>query len=194
MSATTCIIVAGWLYCICQEPYEPAYNTLVDLINSLDEDCLQEQCEESEEHELVDDRNATCSVQHPFGAYFRQRLDSLIIIDQGSTENKYHKPEYFEYFDMLMKNWFPMAPFWSALMLGKHCDCYIMFKLKCILWWHRVVDLQATFNDIMTRNGMMGVMYVCTVIQRIHLLNVWFSSFIEICAKLQEQLKHGTTY
>ena len=122
LSKVTCVLKL--LYCSKKENdrMKSANNTLVDLINSLDEDCLQEQCEESEEHELVhelvDDKNATYSVQHPFGAYFRQRLDNLIIIDQGSTENKYHKPEYFE---MLMKNWFPMAPFWSALMLGKYC-------------------------------------------------------------------------
>ena len=40
----------------------------------------------------------------------------MVLIDGGSTIIKYYKPEYF---DALMKNWFPMAPFWSGLMLGK---------------------------------------------------------------------------
>ena len=99
-----------------------AYNSLVDLINSLDENCFQEQSEESEEHGHEDNKNETYSVQHRFVVYFSQRLQKLIVINQGSTENKYHKPKYF---DNLMKDWFPVAPLWSALMLGKLWDCYI---------------------------------------------------------------------
>ena len=40
----------------------------------------------------------------------------MVLVDGGSAINKYNKPEYF---DTLMKNWFPMAPFWSGRMFGK---------------------------------------------------------------------------
>lgn len=92
-----------------------AYNSLVSMVNSFREDqlCFQD---EAEQPDAVVDHDFNLPVHHPFGAYFSRKTDKVVLIDGGSTIIKYYKPEYF---DALMKNWFPMAPFWSGLMLGK---------------------------------------------------------------------------
>ncbi|KAL5514975.1 hypothetical protein EMCRGX_G000074 [Ephydatia muelleri] len=84
------------------------------MVNSFREDqlCFQD---EAEQPDAVVDHDFNLPVHHPFGAYFSRKTDKVVLIDGGSTVNKYYKPEYF---DALMKNWFPMAPFWSGLMLG----------------------------------------------------------------------------
>eukprot|EP00731_Ephydatia_muelleri_P021721 Em0014g312a len=105
------------LYCSKMESKQmkSAYNSLADFINSLDKDCFQEQSVESEDHDHEDNRDELHPTQHPFGAYFSKKVDNITLSDQGSVHNEYYNPEYF---DMLMKNWFSIAPFWSALMLG----------------------------------------------------------------------------
>ena len=69
------------------------------------------------------------TVHHPFVAYFSHKTNKVVLVDRGSAINKYYKPEFF---DTLMQNWLPMAPFWSGLMLGK-----TLFKLNmtciCVL-------------------------------------------------------------
>eukprot|EP00731_Ephydatia_muelleri_P021183 Em0013g910a len=105
------------LYCSKMESKQmkSTYNSLADFINSLDKDCFQEQSVESEDHDHEDNRDELHPTQHPFGAYFSKKVDNITLSDQGSVHNEYYNPEYF---DILMKNWFSMAPFWSALMLG----------------------------------------------------------------------------
>ena len=103
------------------------YNSLADFINSLDKDCFQEQSVESEDHDHEDNRDELHPTQHPFGAYFSKKVDNITLSDQGSVHNEYYDPEYF---DMLMKNWFSMAPFWSALMLGKLFNSYASFRAE----------------------------------------------------------------
>ena len=90
-----------------------AYNSLVSIVNSFEADELFFQ-EQTEPPKAVDD-DLNLTVHHPFGAYFSHKTEKVVLLDGGSAINKYYKPEYF---DILMNNWFTMAPFWSGPMLG----------------------------------------------------------------------------
>ena len=77
-----------------------AYNSLVSMVNSFQEDqlCFQDQAEQPE---VVVDHDFNLLVHHPYAAYFSQKTDKVVLFDGGSTVNKYYK---LEYFDALMKN------------------------------------------------------------------------------------------
>ncbi|KAL5477592.1 hypothetical protein EMCRGX_G024406 [Ephydatia muelleri] len=70
--------------------------------------------DQAEQPEAVD-YDFHLPVRHPFVAYFSHKTNKAVLVDRGSAINKYYKPEFF---DTLMQNWLPMAPFWSGLMLG----------------------------------------------------------------------------
>ena len=112
-----------------------AYNSLVSIVNSFEEDELFFQ-EQAEPIEAVDDDDLNLPVHHPFGAYFSLKTEKVVLVDGGGAINKYYKPEYF---DTLMKNWFPMAPFWSGLLLGM---THLNVNMTCISLSSITGDLQ----------------------------------------------------
>ena len=57
-------------------------------------------------------------LQHSlFGAFFTQKMEGIQSSDSGKSANLYYKPQLFE---AIMESWLPLAPFWTALMLGKY--------------------------------------------------------------------------
>ena len=99
-----------------------AYNIIAHEINSINDSSPELNGDDElspASTETIDKDNATSSTTQPFGAYFTQKMEGIQIsdCDSGKSPNLYNKPQFFE---AIMECWLPLAPFWTALMLGKY--------------------------------------------------------------------------
>ena len=106
-----------------------AYNIIVHEINFIN-DSSQQLHEDDEQSpaspEAIDKDNVISSTTQPFGAYFTQKMEGIQISDSGKSANLYYKPQFFE---AIMEYWLPLAPFWTALLLGKYLrNCFFNFN------------------------------------------------------------------
>jgi hypothetical protein len=125
------------VFCSTQsESMVAAYNIIAHEINSINDSSPELNGDDElspASPETIDKDNAISSTTQPFGAYFTQKMKGIQIsdCDSGKSPNLYYKPQFFE---AIMESWLPLAPFWTALMLGKYLCNRIndFFVSKCI--------------------------------------------------------------
>lgn len=74
-----------------------------------DMDAIDEDIDEVKIDEILSDAH------QPFGAFIKMKIENVEVFNSGPEKNAMFSPDFFKY---LEKNWFPMAPFWSGMLLG----------------------------------------------------------------------------